>query len=183
LIIGGGASAIEIAEDIANMGERVWISMRRPPRFVPSHVLGRDLHHFVAPLERALPKWLARRHCSGVVTLPPTDRGFRRLIQAGRIITCPPVLRFEDATAHFADHSSQPFDRVIAATGFEFRTPYLGREVARAEGGHLKANRGRSTTWPNLYVVGHPCSVDLASQFIRGIARDSQLVAEDIARA
>src|SRR5206468_4138570 len=155
LIIGGGASAIEIAEDIASTGETVWLSARRPIRFVPAHVLGLDIHHLVAPLERALPKWMARRHCAGEVTLPPTDHGFGRLRDAGRIVVRPQVVRFEGPIAHFADGSSVAIDRVIAATGFRFRAPYLPDDVARASGGHLNARRGRSVSWPNLYVVGH----------------------------
>lgn len=183
LIIGAGASAIEIAEDLARAGQPVVVSARRPLRFVPAHVLGIDVHHLVAPLERALPTWLARRHCDGLAKLPATDHGFARLRAAGLIDVRPAVARFDGTTARFADGSALDVDRVIAATGFSFDAPYLGDDVARAPGGHLRARRGRSVTWPNLYVVGHPCAVDLASQFLRGIARDAQLVAEDIARA
>jgi hypothetical protein len=117
------------------------------------------------------------------VTLPPTDHGFHRLRAAKLIDVRPPVVRFDDRTAHFADGSTATVERVIAATGFRFRTPFLPDEVARATGGHLRARRGRSVSWPDLHVVGHPCSVDLASQFLRGIGRDASLVADDLARA
>ncbi|MEO7096267.1 MAG: NAD(P)-binding domain-containing protein [Polyangiales bacterium] len=183
LIIGGGASAVEIAEEIARTGAAVTMSTRRPIRCAPAHVLGLDLHHLISPLERVLPTWLAPRHCAGTVTLPPTDHGFGRLRAAKLIELRPPVVRFDDGTAHFADGSTGIAERVIAATGFTFRTPFLPGDVARATGGHLRARRGRSVSWPNLHVVGHPCSVDLASQFLRGIARDAHLVAEDLARA
>jgi putative flavoprotein involved in K+ transport len=182
LVIGRGASAIEIAEEIARIGAKVWLSARAPLRFVPAHVLGLDVHRFVAPIERALPTWLARRHCAGDVRLPPTDRGFARLRDAGQIEVCPRVARFDGATAHFVDGTAREFGHVIAATGFGFRTPFLPDEVSRAPGGQLSARRGRSHSWPHLHVVGHPCAVDLGSQFLRGIARDSALVAEDIAR-
>jgi hypothetical protein len=74
-------------------------------------------------------------------------------------------------------------DRVVAATGFRFRTPFLPDEVARAPEGHLLARRGRSVSWPGLYVVGHHCSVRVDSQFLRGIAHDAQIVGDDLAAA
>ena len=43
LIIGGGASGVEIAEDIANAGATVWLSVRRSIRPVPAYALARRM--------------------------------------------------------------------------------------------------------------------------------------------
>jgi putative flavoprotein involved in K+ transport len=185
LIIGGATSAVEIAEEAARAGVRVTVAARRKIRLTPATLLGRDVHHFIGPLER-LPPWLARGYCARLPTLPATDRGFARLRAEGRIEVRPAPLELEgDPTSgvrvRFGDGSRGTFDAVVAATGYHFATPFLPPEVARTPAGQLVARHNESVSWPGLYVVGAPCANRVDSEFLRGIARDAPLVARAIA--
>jgi putative flavoprotein involved in K+ transport len=183
LVVGGGTSAIEIAEEIARAGRRVCVAARGGRvKIVPQRFLGLDLHHWAKPLELLLPTALARGYCGRRPTLPGTDLGFAAFRKLGRIEVRPEVARIDGREVRFADGSRSGFDLVVTATGYRFDTPFLPPEVARAPAGHLLAHRGESVSWPGLFVIGSPCSVGLDSEFLRGIARDAELVAGRILR-
>jgi hypothetical protein len=92
----------------------------------------------------------------------------------------PAVARWDGRRATFADGAQATCDLVVAATGYRFDTPFLPDEVARAPGGHLRARRCQSVSWPGLYVLGTPCSGRLDSPFLRGMARDAETIARRI---
>jgi putative flavoprotein involved in K+ transport len=181
LVVGAGASAVEIAEEAARAGVPVTVSARSKIRMTPPTFLGRDVHHYIGPIER-LPPWLARGYCARLPTLPATDRGFSGLRAEGRIEVRPTIAALEPGgRARFTDGSSGTFGAVVAATGYTFATPFLPREVARAPAGHLVARHNESVSWPGLYVVGAPCANRLDSEFLRGMARDAARLARTIA--
>jgi thioredoxin reductase len=181
LVVGGGASAVEIAEEAARAGIRVTVATRRKLRLTPPTFLGLDVHHFIGPLER-LPPWLARGYCARLPTLPATDRGFARLRAEGRIELRPgPIALDATGRVRFGDDSTGTFAAIVAATGYHFATPFLPPEVARTPAGQLAARHNESVSWPGLYVVGAPCANRVDSEFLRGIARDAPLVARAIA--
>ena len=181
LIVGGATSAIEIAEEAAGDGVRVTLAARRKIRLTPATFLGRDVHHYIGPVER-LPPWLARGYCARLPTLPATDRGFSRLRAEGRVVVRAALEALEPGgRARFGDGSTDTFGAVVAATGYTFATPFLPPEVARAPAGQLVARRNESVSWPGLYVIGAPCANRVDSEFLRGIARDAPLVASAIA--
>ena len=82
--------------------------------------------------------------------------------------------------AWFADGARATFAGIVAATGYEFATPFLPAEVARAPAGHVMARQAESVSWPGLFVVGTPCADRLDSEFLRGMARDAATVSRTI---
>lgn len=189
LIIGGAASAVELAEEAARAAMHVTVAVRGKLRLAPETVLGLDVHHYIGPLER-LPPWLARRYCAQLPPLPGTDRGFSRLRAEGRIAVRPGIAHLDRAAGSdadkagrvtFTDGTAAVFDRIVTATGYRFEAPFLPPEVERAAAGHVVARHNESRSWPGLFVVGAPCANRLDSEFLRGIARDAALVARAIA--
>ena len=156
------------------------MAARRKIRLTPVTFLGRDVHHYIGPVER-LPPWLARGYCARLPTLPATDRGFSRLRAEGRVAVRQLEALEPGGRARFGDGSSASFRTIVAATGYTFATPFLPPEVARAPAGQLVARHNESVSWPGLYVVGVPCANRVDSEFLRGIARDAPLVARAIA--
>jgi putative flavoprotein involved in K+ transport len=180
VVVGGGASAVEIAEFLGRTRRKVWVAARRPIKLVPRRLLGVDLHYWVAPLAR-LPTWLDPGRCDRPPTLPATDLGFSSLCRSGAIVVRPALRAVEGKVAHFAEGASEVVDLVVLATGFRFEAPFLPAEVARAQGGHVRARGGESVSWPGLFVLGAPCAVAFDSEFLRGVAKDAEIVADRIA--
>jgi putative flavoprotein involved in K+ transport len=180
LVVGGGSSAVEIAEQVARAGRRVRVASRRPIKLVPRTLLGVDVHYWVAPLAR-LPTWIDRGRCERPPTLLATDLGFSELCRSGAIAVRPALRAVEGKVARFADGTSEVVDLVVLATGFRHEAPFLPAEVAREPAGHVSARNGESVSWPGLFVLGAPCAVTFESEFLRGVARDAEVVAGRIA--
>jgi len=182
LIIGGATSAIEIAEEAAGAGLAVTLAVRSRIHVARQTFLGRDVHHWIGPVA-GLPSWVARGYCANRPTLPGTDRGFARLRAGGKIAVREALLTHVDpgGEAWFSDGGDRAtFAGIIAATGYQFATPFLPAEVARAPAGHVLARHCESVSWPGLFVVGTPCADRLDSEFLRGMARDAATVSRRI---
>lgn len=176
VIIGGGTSAVEIAEQTASTGRRVVIASRRPVKLVRRRLLGRDIHALL-PLFEWIPPWVARGYCRQPPTLPAFDAGFRRLEAAGQITVHTGELLVDGTRVRVGTETLEAA-AVVCATGYQFDAPFVPREVARAPGGHLRTKANESVSWPGLFVVGAPCARGIASEFLRGIARDAVAVAD-----
>ena len=183
LIMGGAASAIEIAEECARAGLRPVVSVRgRDVKIAPQRLLGRDLHDFVTVLLAWLPRRLARAYCEGRQSLPGTDLGFRDFRRRGVITVRGAVSRVQGKSVLFVGGAREDFDALVCATGHRFQVPFLPAEVLRAPGSEQPlADRCQSRSWPGLYVVGMPCVRRLASEFLYGIAADAPRVAHCLA--
>lgn len=178
LVLGGGASAVEIAEEAAAAGKRVLVSTRTGRvELSPRTVLGRDVHDYAFALWW-VPRWLLGSYCDRPPTFTGVDQGFRRWQRQGVIRVRGPVERCEGLTAHFREGGPETFDRVVAATGYRWEMPFLPAEVARWPGqGHPRAHRCQSVNTPGLYFVGVHCCRGVSSQFLRGMALDAPVVA------
>ena len=126
----------------------------RKVRLTPATFLGRDVHHYIGPVER-LPPWLARGYCAQLPTLPadrtgvraPAGRGARRGAgRAGRSWSRAGGPGSPDGIRPGHSTPSSP-RRAIA-----FATPFLPPEVgpARRPGSWrpatTRAPRGRGFT-------------------------------------
>jgi putative flavoprotein involved in K+ transport len=160
LIIGSATAAVEIAEECARAGMQPTLSVRSKLKIVRQRFLGRDLHDYVVPALRWIPRSVAKAYCEGRQTLPGTDLGFRDFVRNGAIRLRGAVKNVNVKTVTFADGASQEFDAVVAATGYRFNRSFVEDDKA-----------------PGLYLVGAPCAHSLASEFLYGIRDDARKVA------
>ncbi len=179
LIIGGGTSAVELAEEAATAGRRVFVAARSPLRLVRQRLLGRDIHDLLGLIEW-IPTWAARRYCARPSTAPAFDLGFARLRAEGRISVHRGIPRVDGDRARLGDGAEVRVAAIVCATGYRFLAPFVPPQVARAPAGHLRARANESVTWPGLFIVGAPCARGLASEFLRGIARDAPRLASTL---
>ena len=176
LVVGAGNSGTEIAADLVEQGaSHVAIAIRTPPPVtsrevlgVPVQVWGIALSPFPARLvepfastmrklaTRDLPKYgIGEAGWSPLVARKPPviDVGFLRELRARRIHVRPDVARFEPGGIVFADGREEPFDAVVAATGF---TTGLD-ELIDAPGGldeHGLPREMHPPAHPGLYFMG-----------------------------
>ncbi len=201
LIVGCGNSAADLACDAAVVADHASISVRRGYRFVPKYVFGKPADVF-AHTGPKLPPWLERRLFQvlldrvlvGDVTrfgLPRPDHDLlashpvmntRMLHHLGHgdLVARPDIERLDGERVRFADGTSEAFDLIVWATGYERRVPFLEGEPLEPQapdGGGLYLNLF-SRSRPDLFFLG-VFETDGAAFPLLGL--QAELVAEHLA--
>ncbi len=181
LVVGCGASAAEVLEHwlaVRRSDDQAWIAARSKIRAMPQSVLGIDFHYWLWALEQ-LP---GRRFGP---TFSPKDvmwgYAIPRAIKRGEIDHVE-VASYGASSVTLRDDRAIEPDLVVFATGFVHDTRHLGALVDRDAGDWPIADRCESRRTPRVYVLGARYARSLASPYLRGIARDAELVAAAIAR-
>jgi putative flavoprotein involved in K+ transport len=178
LVVGLGNSGAEIATQLVEKGASlVAMSIRTPPPIVPRDPFGSPVQR-TSMLLSLLPPRLADRigrmtsrlllgdlsryglpnadwrpYSSGRV--PVIDVGFVNVLKRGLLHIRPELVRMTSTHAVYADGRSEPFDAVIAATGFTTGLDSL-LESGRALN-HLNeptGPAGEPTSCPGLFFIG-----------------------------
>jgi cation diffusion facilitator CzcD-associated flavoprotein CzcO len=195
LVVGAGNSGAEIATDLADHGAAsVAISVRTPPPIVPRDPFGMPVQR-TSILLSALPEAVANRlgHATARLVIgdltrygmpradfapystrrvPLIDVGFVAALKQGRFAVKPAVVRLIESGAVFADDTSEPFDAIIAATGFTTGlASILDAPGVLDEQGEPLGRSGEPTKQPGLYfngfvhsLRGHLFEANLASR-------------------
>ncbi|MGQ0842348.1 flavin-containing monooxygenase [Actinokineospora sp.] len=183
LVVGGGNSAAQIAEELA-ADHQVTIATGGRIGFAPKTIFGAslfrlmDLTGFLRADKDARFSRLARPYADTVI-----GRGLPRLVRR-KVITQVPH-RVNDCVGGevvFADGSRQRYDSVLWATGFRPDYPWITVADALTDAGEPNQNRGVSPV-PGLFWVGLPWQSRLNSALINGVAADTaELVARVVDR-
>jgi hypothetical protein len=149
LVIGGGNSACDIAVEAARVAAASHLSLRRGYWFLPKTALGVPTVELLRPW---MPVWLQRRMVKALVRVivgryqqyglpPPDHEPFEKhptinsellhCLRHGRVVPHPDVRRFDGDMVEFADGVREPFDLVVAATGFHVSFPFVAEGVVR----------------------------------------------------
>jgi cation diffusion facilitator CzcD-associated flavoprotein CzcO len=183
LVVGAGNSGAEIATDLAEHGAAfVAISIRTAPPIVPRDPFGSPVQR-TSFLLSLLPPRLADRiaRLTARLTLgdlsrygmpaadwrpyssrrvPVIDVGFVDALKRGRVRIRPALARLTATGAVYADGHSEPFDAIIAATGFSSGLDALLEDAAVLdEAAEPIAPSGEPTTSPGMFFVGYTHSL------------------------
>jgi len=178
LVVGAGNSGAEIATDLIDNGAAfVAVSIRTPPPVVPRDPFGFPVQRTSIVLSALPPAisnrlgWATSRLVLGNLArygmpqgsfapyttkrVPLIDVGFVDALKRGRVKVRPALERLTETDAVFADGTSEPFDAIVAATGF---TTGLA-SIVEAPGalddlGEPRGVSGEPTTNPGLFFVG-----------------------------
>ena len=183
LVVGPGNTGSEIAMELADNGAAfVALSIRTPPPIVPRDPFGMPIAQ-TGLLLSMLPTFMADRMArltSRIVLgdlsvhgipraawapfsskrVPLIDVGIVRAIKNGLVKVRPALERLNENGAVFADGSAEPFDVIIAATGYGAGLDQLleSRETLN-ELGEPAGTAGEPTASPGLYFVGYTHSL------------------------
>lgn len=177
LVVGGGNSGLQIAQELAAT-RHVDLAIGAIPSVVPQRVLGRDLFWWLAGL--------------GVVSAPADSRIGARMRARGELVvgtkpralqrsgvTLRPRLTGTDRTSvRFSDGATLEVDTVIWATGFRPDYSWLG--VGVLVGGRPVHRRG-VTDAPGLYFLGLPWQHSRGSALLGFVRDDAAYLAQRIA--
>ena len=199
LIVGAGNSGTEIATDLAEHGAAfVALSIRTPPPIVPRDPFGMPvqrtgilLNFLPAAIADRLgrltarivlgdltryglqtPKWgpfSARR-------VPVIDVGFVKALKRRLVQIRPALQRLTTTGAVFADGSAEPFDAIIAATGFSTGlNELLETKDLLNDSDEPVDPSGEQTGRPGIYFMGYTHS-------LRGHLFEANLASRRLAR-
>lgn len=180
LVIGGGTSAVEVAEASVRAGSQVVIAARKGRlTTLPRRVLGVEMHDWVFWLGR-LPRGMFWAYCRKPPLQPGIDLGIEGYRRDGKVTVTVEPVRAEGRHVWFADGTDAHFDRIICATGFHYAHPFLPA-VERVSGVPRTTRAGESRSHAGLFFIGTPCAQSVASEFLWGIAADAPRIAASLA--
>jgi thioredoxin reductase len=160
LIVGIGNSAADITVEVSSrtLGNDVHLSTRSGAWIVPKYVAGRPLDRNGAFLAH-LPPGLVRRFVNGfaeTIAGDPSNLGLKKpahrfldahatqsaelplRLGSGDVTPRPDVTRLDGPTVHFEDGTSDDFDVIIYATGYNITFPFFDPAFLSAPGNQLR---------------------------------------------
>ncbi|MFC1419511.1 FAD-dependent oxidoreductase [Streptacidiphilus cavernicola] len=153
LVVGGGASAVQILAETAAVARTLWVT-RRPPvfrdeAFTPE--LGRSV---VAMVARRVREGLPPASVVSVTGLPPTP-ALRRARELGALHRLPMFERLTEDGAVWPDGRTERFDAIVWATGFRPETAHLAPLGLRTAGGGIRLDGTAAADDPRIHLVGY----------------------------
>ena len=175
-VVGIGNSACDIAVDLSRIAEHVTLSTRSSAWIIPKYLLGIPTDQWTGYYMEYLPVWFRRLTLRlltwmtvgnqgryGVPTPdhkmmqehPTLNQEFLSYVGHGRIHIKPNIERLEGDQIRFEDGTTEPFDAIIYATGYDIRFPFLPDTVLRVENNRVDLYRNVvPPEQPNLYLLG-----------------------------
>jgi putative flavoprotein involved in K+ transport len=173
LVVGGGNSAAQIAEELAAAGRQVTIASNGAIAFAPKRILGVSLFRFMdltGFLRADKDAWVSKyaRPFSDTVI----GFGLKKMIKAGKVRhVLHRVVDCVERDVVFADGTTESYDNVVWGTGFRPQYDWVQIEGALDDGAPLH-ECGVSPV-PGLFWLGLPWQSRLNSALINGVARDT----------
>ncbi|WP_441249215.1 FAD-dependent oxidoreductase [Kitasatospora sp. McL0602] len=152
VVVGGGASAVQVLSEVAAVAETVWVT-RTPPVFRDGPFSPEAGREAVAMVEQRVREGLPVRSVVSVTGLGPSV-AFRRAKELGALERRP---MFDRLTEHGIAWGEQelPVDAVIWATGFRPEITHLAPLGLRGPGGGIRMDGTQAAADPRIHLVGY----------------------------
>jgi dimethylaniline monooxygenase (N-oxide forming) len=151
LVVGFGNAALEIAAEVSDVAEAVFLSFRRTLHVFPRYMLKVPTDHIESDFSTRWFPWFVRRTTTAVSLRMlgprlPVPRPDHRVLEGhpsvcgeiigpkvrdGSVRTKPALARLDGDSAVFADDSSERVDEIVYATGYHISFPFLPQERLR----------------------------------------------------
>jgi putative flavoprotein involved in K+ transport len=182
LVVGGGNSGAQIAEELVVAGREVTWSQSAPPRFVPQTIVGKNLFWWLdrlgmlsAPASSQRGRLLLRRGDPVIGTALPG------LIRDGRVELKPAASAPAVDGVIFDDGSSARFDGIVWSTGFAPDFRLLDLPGVLDEQGRPLHESGVSLIDPRLMFLGLGWLTSRNSGLVGGVGADAQRLVAGLA--
>jgi putative flavoprotein involved in K+ transport len=177
LVVGGGNSGFQIAEELAG-AHAVHLSIGSRQSALPQRVLGRDLFWYLEAtglMGRSTETRIGRRMQASDVLVGSSPRAIRRR----GVALHPRAVTASGRTVGFADDDRLEVDAVIWATGYRPDHSWIRLDVADPDG-RIRHRRG-VTDVPGLYFLGLSWQHTRGSALLGWVRHDAQHIAERVA--
>ncbi|MFI9272820.1 FAD-dependent oxidoreductase [Kitasatospora sp. NPDC052896] len=156
VVVGGGASAIQLLSELAAVAETVWAT-RREPVFRDGPFSPEAGRAAVALVEERVRQGLPVRSVVSVTGLGPSV-ALRRARELGALHRQPMFDRLTERGVlwHGPDGDRElPVDAIVWATGFRPETGHLAPLHLREPGGGIRLDGTRAVADPRIHLVGY----------------------------
>ena len=179
IVVGAGSSAAQVANELARVAS-VTLASRHPVRFIPQHLGGRDIHHWLRETGfDALPaEWLTKVTGERAII---DSVNFKQTLARGLVDRRPIFAALDGDEVVWSDGEREHADAIILATGYRPSLEYLRELGAIDERGTPLHTNGVSSTHPGLVYVGLDNQRSFASNTLRGVSADADAVAAPLA--
>lgn len=180
IVVGRRVSAGQIMTELAEFGGPVILSTRAPVEFRRDGLLGSIKDCIYYFYEEVLVLYRPRLK---LPSFPVMDGGrSRELFEAGHVSTRPPIRRIHSGLVEFEDGQSIRAGLVINATGYRPNLPQVANGYENLDADGLPwCIDWESASSPGLFYLGLDNRRNFRSRTLRGIRRDSVVLAKVIA--
>ena len=153
LVVGGGASAVQLLGEIAPVTDTVWVT-RRPPVWRSDDFDREAGRAAVALVEERVRRGLPPASVVSVtgLALREQERAAERL---GAYVRRPVFERIEPGGVRWSDGSFEPVDVILWATGFRPAVTHLGPLHLRSPFGGIQLDGTTAVADPRVQLVGY----------------------------
>jgi putative flavoprotein involved in K+ transport len=177
LVVGGGNSGFQIAEELAAMRNVTLAVGQRMPS-LPQRLLGRDLFWWLSAvgfMKVSTDSRLGRKLAKRDVLIGSSPKKVRRSGVALR----PRLTKFAGRRAVFEDGREQAVYAIIWATGYRPDFSWIHIEAIKGERGGIAHKRG-VTSMPGLFFLGLPWQHTRGSALIGFVKEDAAFIARHL---
>ena len=153
LVVGGGASAVQILAETAAVADTLWVT-RRPPVFRDAAFTPELGRAAVALVEQRVRAGQPPASVVSVTGLPPTP-ALLRARELGALDRLPMFERITPEGAVWADGRTERLDAIVWATGFRPETAHLAPLGLREPGGGIRLDGTGAVADPRVHLVGY----------------------------
>ncbi|MFI6443981.1 NAD(P)-binding domain-containing protein [Kitasatospora sp. NPDC050543] len=152
VVVGGGASAIQVLSEIAEVAETFWVT-RTPPVYRDGPFSPEAGRAAVAMVEERVRQGLPVRSVVSVTGLGPSV-AYRRAKELGALARRP---MFDRLTEHGVAWGARELavDAIVWATGFRPEVGHLAPLGLRGPGGGIRMDGTRAAADPRIHLVGY----------------------------
>nr|WP_042426067.1 FAD-dependent oxidoreductase [Streptacidiphilus anmyonensis] len=154
LVVGGGASAVQILAETAAVARTLWVT-RTPPVFRDDPFVPQELGRAaVAMVEERVRAGLPPRSVVSVTGLPPSP-ALLLARERGALHRLPMFERITEDGVVWLDGHAEHVDAIVWATGFRAAVGHLALLGLREPGGGIRMDGTRAARDPRVHLVGY----------------------------
>ncbi|MGC0317412.1 FAD-dependent oxidoreductase [Kitasatospora acidiphila] len=152
VVVGGGASAIQLLSELGEVAETIWVT-RRQPEFREGPFTPEAGRAAVALVEQRVARGLPVRSVVSVTGLGPSV-ALRRAEELGVLGRRPMFDRLTERGVAWGE-VEEPVDAIIWATGFRPKVGHLAPLGLREPGGGIRMAGTQAAADPRVHLVGY----------------------------
>ncbi len=173
VVVGGGASAIQVLSEVAEVARTVWVT-RTPPVYHDAPFTPEYGRAVVAKVEERVRQGLPVRSVVSVTGLGPSV-AYRRAEELAALNRRPMFDRLTERGVVWGEEEL-PVDAIIWATGFRAEITHLAPLGLRGPGGGIRMDGTRAVADPRVHLVGYGPSASTIGANRAGRAAVNEIV-------